>query len=756
MRTTSDVAGVLDLLPARLAEANDDTHQARAAARGRAAPPRAQARRGRRARRPRARVPARAARSADREPAAVAREGDRRLHDAAASRTLEAIEALGDDPREAARLRLAYADLVADRLDDPAQAADAYAQVAARRARQPPRGPGVRRARQRSSAAGTTSPTRSSATPASARRSTTSCSSILETAARKAGAYDAARRRADRRARQAQAAGRRRRAVPPSPRDAASRSPQRSHGRDRGAAQGTRARRRARTRGSPSSSRSRSEQGTSPALLDALRRLADADGRDLDALVGAADVASQARRSRASARRSCRPCSVARPPRGVAPRRSARRARSMPSRSGRSTASSICIAPVAAPAPPSTRWSRRRACRSIRTRAATCACAPRSSRRVELGDNAAAIDMYRSVLASTPNDLEVIERLAHLLGARGPRPRAAHAAPDPARPRDRPRASKLDAPPRAREARRHRRGARRPPRCAQGEPRRSPRSRGVDRRGRRAARRARASTARSPTCSRSRRSASRPASETARAAKLWARYAHGRRERHQGSRARDRRPPPRRRAGSRRSDSLRALARLNLERSQPAQAVPWLESLLGTVPAAERLLVVSSAREGAPVGEPARPRDRRDRDATSTTRSRRSSCALLLADLYRKAELWEPLARHLTRSLPLLKDDKLAREFAREAVAASISSKLGSPAKAIPALETALALDPTDKDLRTALAIGQRVAGKLAEARAAAHRADHRLRSPPLARARRAARRARSRRPGRGQDSTRR
>ena len=47
--------------------------------------------------------------------------------------------------------------------------------------------------------------------------------------------------------------------------------------------------------------------------------------------------------------------------------------------------------------------------RDLRLRAAQLA-------TVELGDNAAAIDMYRSVLASSPNDLEVIERLAHLLG----------------------------------------------------------------------------------------------------------------------------------------------------------------------------------------------------------------------------------------------------------------------------------------------------------------------------------------------------
>src|SRR5205807_8880531 len=73
---------------------------------------------------------------------------------------------------------------------------------------------------------------------------------------------------------------------------------------------------------------------------------------------------------------------------------------------------------------------------------------------------------------------------------------------------------------------------------------------------------------------------------------------------------------------------------------------------------------------------------------------------LLLADLYRKADLWEPLARYLTRSLPLINEEKTAREFAREAVSLYIS-KLGSPAAAIPALEKALALDPTDKDLRT-------------------------------------------------------
>ncbi|MBA3539075.1 MAG: tetratricopeptide repeat protein, partial [Deltaproteobacteria bacterium] len=66
----------------------------------------------------------------------------------------------------------------------------------------------------------------------------------------------------------------------------------------------------------------------------------------------------------------------------------------------------------------------------------------------------------------------------------------------------------------------------------------------------------------------------------------------------------------------------------------------------------------------------------------------------------------------------MLNDEKLSREFAREASSIYLV-KLSSPAKAIPALETALLLDPTDKELRSALATGQRVAGRLPEARAA-------------------------------------
>ena len=206
------------------------------------------------------------------------------------------------------------------------------------------------------------------------------------------------------------------------------------------------------------------------------------------------------------------------------------------------------------------------------------------------------------------------------------------------------------------------------------------------------------------------------ASDTGRAAKLWARYA--------GVAETETKEIDRAISGHRRvvalaptSDSLRALARLNLERGHAGQAVPWLESLLGTVPPGERLLVVSQlAKAHLSANQP----DRAIAAIEVNLDDKEQALELrtLLADLYRKAESWEPLARHLTRSLPLLKDEKLSREFAREASSIYLT-RLGSPAKAIPALETALALDPTDKELRSALAIGQRVAGKLPEARAA-------------------------------------
>ncbi len=355
--------------------------------------------------------------------------------------------------------------------------------------------------------------------------------------------------------------------------------------------------------------------------------------------------------------------------------------------------------------------------RELRLRAAQLA-------TVELGDNSAAIDMYRSVLAGSPSDLEVIERLAHLLGVEDRVPelltlRQLQLGLETDT--DRRLALRLEL------ARLvgivEERGGRLDALRANLE----------DRPGHEASIDAVSELLSSKGQHKSladllEHQAQRleTAAETPRAAKLWARYAQVTEQ--------DTREIERAISGHRRvvalaptSDSLRALARLNLERSQPGQAVPWLESLLGTVPPSERLLVVSQlAKAHLSAHQPERAiaaieGNLDDKEPAIELRT-------MLAGLYRESEQWEPLARHLTRSLPLVRpaagmpvadgDEKLSRDFAREAASIYLT-KLNQPAKAIPALETALALDPTDKELRSALAIGQRVAGKLPEARAA-------------------------------------
>ncbi|HVV82915.1 MAG TPA: tetratricopeptide repeat protein [Kofleriaceae bacterium] len=163
------------------------------------------------------------------------------------------------------------------------------------------------------------------------------------------------------------------------------------------------------------------------------------------------------------------------------------------------------------------------------------------------------------------------------------------------------------------------------------------------------------------------------------------------------------------------ADSYRALARLQLGRNQPAQAVPWFESLLATMTGRERLGVVHQlARAHIAAGHPDRAISAIE--ANLDDKEPATDLRLLLADLYREGQHWEPLARHLTRSLGMFVEDGRSGALAREA-AAIYTEKLDQPAKAIPALERALALDPGDRQLRAHLAAGLRTAGQLAEAR---------------------------------------
>ncbi|MBK9035655.1 MAG: hypothetical protein IPL61_31115 [Myxococcales bacterium] len=452
--------------------------------------------------------------------------------------------------------------------------------------------------------------------------------------------------------------------------------------------------------------------GASAPLLDVLRRLADADPRDLDVLVEAADTASRIGDRDASltilgqvlgrataAWRGSAAITSARPAEAVV-RWAVDGLVDLHKGAGRPRAAvDLLVESARLPFDVATR-------RELRLRAAAMAAS-------ELNDNSAAIDMYRGVLADSPGDLEIIDRLGGLLDAEGRvaellglRQLQLGLEQDAARRLE----LRLDI------ARLvgivEEKGGRLEALTANL----------ADHPGHDASIDAVAGFLAGKGQHKAladllEEQAGRleQAGDAPKAARLWARFA--------GVAERDTGEADRAIAGHRRvvtlaptPESFRALARLQINRGQPAQAVPWFESLLSTVTGAERIGVVHQLAKAHLAADQA---DRAIAAIEGSLDDREPALELrvMLADLYRAAQQWEPLARHLTRSLDRFADDGRAREFAREA-AAIYTDKLAAPAKAIPALERALAVDPSDKELRAQLATGLRVAGRLPEARA--------------------------------------
>ncbi|HKE18580.1 MAG TPA: tetratricopeptide repeat protein, partial [Kofleriaceae bacterium] len=163
-------------------------------------------------------------------------------------------------------------------------------------------------------------------------------------------------------------------------------------------------------------------------------------------------------------------------------------------------------------------------------------------------------------------------------------------------------------------------------------------------------------------------------------------------------------------------EALDALARLYMERGEPAEAVPWLErALAGAELARKAELSLRLAR--AHVGA-----ERPDRATTCLERAVNEGAGTrevrqLLADLYRGSEQWEPLAWLLTESLPMLSDEQTASAWAREA-ADIYHRRLGAPERALPALERALSLMPDERSVRAMMAGSLRAAGETGRARA--------------------------------------
>lgn len=722
MRATNDAAGVLELLPARLAEAKDNATKLallREAAQLRLDHNRDTA--GALADLSRAFPLAPRDQLIELQLVSLAKSvGDYATLGIA---YVGAIAALGDDKQEAARLRLAYADLAANQLNDPGQAARAYEQVIDVE-------PGNRRAVHAFVRLGCRLAMWGQVATAIVRYAQAreifddELLSMAEAQAHSQGANDELASELPR-ALQAHGSD-----IPDGIQATFQHRLAQIHRDRKDTVAAIAAVRRALELGgerlvwladlvalerghAAAQSGSGTIEGATPQLLDALRRLADADAKDLDALVGAAEIALKlGERDQALQALSAALGRATAAWRGTTSVRSARSVDSVAKwaidglvelhrTGGRARAAvDTLIEAARLPFDQATR-------REMRLRAAQLA-------TVELGDNATAIDMLRGALVAQPNDLEVIERLAHLLELEDRVPelltlRQIQLGLETEVDR------KLDL--RLELAKLvgvvEQRGGRLEALLANLQ----------DRPGHAAS----INEVTQLLSSKGQHNQLADLLETqarrldaegdaAQAAKLWARFA--------AVAENDTKEIERAIAGHRRvvalsptPESLRALARLNLDRGQSAQAVPWLESLLGTVPSNERLLVVLQlAKAHLAANQP----DRAIAAIEVNLDERAPALELrrLLAEQYRKAELWEPLARHLTRSLPLIREEEsVAREFAREAVQIYLT-KLESPAAAIPALETALALDPTDKDLRAALAIGKRVAGELAESRA--------------------------------------
>jgi tetratricopeptide (TPR) repeat protein len=160
--------------------------------------------------------------------------------------------------------------------------------------------------------------------------------------------------------------------------------------------------------------------------------------------------------------------------------------------------------------------------------------------------------------------------------------------------------------------------------------------------------------------------------------------------------------------------ALRALARLYMERNQPAQAVPWFENLLAVVPRTERQGIVLQLAQ-AHLGAQQRDRAIACLEGNLSDQEPALETRTMLAELYRASGSWEPLARLLTRSLPLLPDNETATAYAREAADIYVE-RLAAPDKAVPALEKALSVVPGDRGLRTQLAVGLRAGARYDEA----------------------------------------
>jgi tetratricopeptide (TPR) repeat protein len=162
--------------------------------------------------------------------------------------------------------------------------------------------------------------------------------------------------------------------------------------------------------------------------------------------------------------------------------------------------------------------------------------------------------------------------------------------------------------------------------------------------------------------------------------------------------------------------SLDSLARLHLDAGAPADAADVLRRRLATTDDPQRVSILLRLARAQIAAEQVT-------DAVKTLEAafeaapKNAEARKLLLGLYRERAQWEPLASALSVATEHVSDTSTILAYAREA-AQIFHDRLDLPERAVPVLERAHTLAPEDRKLKSMLAEGLRVAGRLEESKA--------------------------------------
>lgn len=163
------------------------------------------------------------------------------------------------------------------------------------------------------------------------------------------------------------------------------------------------------------------------------------------------------------------------------------------------------------------------------------------------------------------------------------------------------------------------------------------------------------------------------------------------------------------------NEALDALARLYIERDEPAEAAAWLERRLETATKKERVAIrlqlARASLRAEQVDQAISSLETAFEEAPRNAEVRR-----LLIDRYRKRESWKKLARVLTTAAEIVKDEATVIAYASEAFEIH-DEHLGTREEAVGVLERAVSMDPDDRELKRMLVDALLASGRHDDAR---------------------------------------